>query len=242
MIPRVLIDSRLEPGAHFSPSKEQRHYLTRVLRLRPGDRVQVFDGRGGRFEALLAEDSAQQTGLQIAARIDPCPESPLSITLAQCLSSADKMDWTIEKAVELGVSAIQPLLSKRSVVRLDEHRVRSRLEHWQRIVVAACMQCGRDLLPTVAAPVPLERWLEQRDRARGAIVLSPDANTALSGLPLATTAIDLLVGPESGLAPQEVSSCFAAGFQAARLGPRVLRTETAGLTAIAVLQARAGDL
>jgi len=242
MIPRVLIDSPIAPGAHLSPSKEQRHYLARVLRLRNGDQVQVFDGRGGRFEALLVEDSAQAASLQIGARIDSCPESPLSITLAQCLSSADKMDWTIEKAVELGVSAIQPLLSRRSVVRLDEHRVRSRLEHWQRIVVAACMQCGRDLLPAITAPIPLERWLEQREREHDAILLSPEASIALSDLPLDAAAIDLLVGPESGLAPQEVSSCLAAGFQAARLGPRVLRTETAGLTAIAVLQARAGDL
>jgi 16S rRNA (uracil1498-N3)-methyltransferase len=242
MIPRVLIDSRFEPGEQFAPSKEQRHYLTRVLRLRKGDRVQVFDGHGGRFDALLVEDSAQQANLKIGARIESCPESPLSITLAQCLSSADKMDWTIEKAVELGVSAIQPLLSRRSVVRLDAHRARNRLEHWQRIIVAACMQCGRDRLPPIAAPAPLEHWLDQRDRTHGAIMLSPDADIALSSLPLQVAALDLLVGPESGFAPEELANCVAAGFQTARLGPRVLRTETAGLTAIAILQARAGDL
>ncbi|MEK9719594.1 MAG: 16S rRNA (uracil(1498)-N(3))-methyltransferase [Quisquiliibacterium sp.] len=242
MIPRVLIDPGLEPDAKWSPSKEQRHYLIRVLRLRRGDPVQAFDGQGRRFEALLIDDSAEQACLQIGKQIQACPESRLSITLAQCLSSGDKMDWTIEKAVELGVGQIQPLISERSVVRLDDHRIQNRLDHWHRVIVSACMQCGRDRLPPIAMPVTLQRWIERRDRERSAILLWPDAQEPLSSLDIRGEAFDLLVGPESGLSAQEQAHCLDAGFQAARLGPRVLRTETAGLTAIAVLQARFGDL
>ncbi|MEK9775665.1 MAG: RsmE family RNA methyltransferase, partial [Quisquiliibacterium sp.] len=129
-----------------------------------------------------------------------------------------------------------------SVVRLDENRIQNRLDHWHRVIVSACMQCGRDRLPPIAMPVTLQRWIERRDRERSAILLWPDAQEPLSSLDIRGEAFDLLVGPESGLSAQEQAHCLDAGFQAARLGPRVLRTETAGLTAIAVLQARFGDL
>jgi 16S rRNA (uracil1498-N3)-methyltransferase len=154
------------------------------------------------------------------------------------------MDWTIEKAVELGATTITPLFSNRSQVRLDEDRARRKLEHWRAVAEAACMQSGRDVLPDVAEPSPIARWIEQAaDSLR--LVLDPQAATSLSACVRANTPgrtpICLLAGPESGLDGEELAAARSAGFQAVSLGPRVLRTETAGLAAIAALQALAGD-
>ncbi len=201
----------------------------------------MFDGQGLRFEATLSVADARQARVVVGPERAPLPESPLRITLAQCVSGAQKMDWTIEKAVELGVAAIQPLLSARSIVRLDAARARRRDEHWQRLIVAACMQCGRDRLPTLEPAIGLNDWLARRDPRHSAITLSPDARTTLSRLEPPGDSVDLLVGPESGLDADELRAAAGAGFTAVSMGPRVLRTETAGLAAIAVLQARFGD-
>lgn len=248
MRPRILI----APAPEQSPTNEplrtldarQSHHLVRVLRLAAGAGVECFDGAGGRFEALVERADPKACTIRLTARVDADTEAALRIALAQGISAAERMDWTIEKAVELGVHAIQPLVSARTQIRLDAPRMRRRHEHWLRIVEAACMQCGRDRLPELAPALDLDHWLALADRsaARTRIVLAPHATTRLSTLRVdRSLPIDLLVGPESGLSPQEMECARAAGFEAVSLGPRVLRTETAGLAAIAALQALAGD-
>ncbi|MEN9315975.1 MAG: hypothetical protein RIS35_2368 [Pseudomonadota bacterium] len=244
MTPRLHLPGPLAPGEHRTLERETSHYLCRVLRLAGGDPVEVFDGGGVRHAASIARPDARACALLIGERLPSGAESPLRITLAQCVSAGEKMDWTIEKAVELGVAAIAPLTSQRSVVRLDGERTRKRAEHWQRIVVAACMQCGRDLLPELHPAQPLAAWIGRpSDALRLALV--PGARTRLAELPPPAgdaPAIELLVGPESGLSDEEVRLAVQCGFVPVSLGPRVLRTETAGLAAIAALQSRFGDL
>ena len=242
MIPRVHFAATLREAGEVTLGPEQSHYLARVLRLRVGDPVQLFDGQGGRCRALVQEASARAARLRVVATETPAAESPLRVTLAQCVSASEKMDWTVEKAVELGAAAIQPLVSQRSVVRFDEARANRRLEHWHRLIVAACMQCGRDRLPALAAPLPLADWLQGREPGASAVVLAPGAELALSDFEPLGAQVDVLVGPESGLSDDELASAQAHGFVPVGLGPRVLRTETAGLAALAVLQSRFGDL
>jgi 16S rRNA (uracil1498-N3)-methyltransferase len=242
MTPRLYLPVSLRAGDEFDLSTEQSHYVARVLRLRPGDPLQVFDGNGARHAAVIAALQSKQVRLRLGDALVPGAESPLSITLAQCISSAEKMDWTIEKAVELGVAAIQPLISRRSIVRLDAQRAQRRGEHWQRLIVAACMQCGRDRLPALAPTTDLTGWLAPPTPGVTALVLVPGGAVRLSRIEAPSAHIRLLVGPESGLTDDEIEAARAAGFIEASLGPRVLRTETAGLAALAVLQARAGDL
>lgn len=248
MTPRILVSATdralpLEVGGKVALDARQRHYLTRVLRLNPGADIELFDGRGARWRARL-DSAGENASLLIHEAAPATPESPLAIHLGQCLSSADKMDWTIEKSVELGATTITPLFSSRSQVRLDEARARRKLEHWRAIAEAACMQSGRDVLPTVAEPQPIGNWLGQAPISLR-LVLDPRATTSLSACmreaPVLPTGICLLAGPESGLDERELAAAEVAGFQAVRLGPRVLRTETAGLAAIAALQALAGD-
>ena len=244
MTPRLHLLGPLAAGARRVLEREASHYLCRVLRMGAGAAVEVFDGQGGRHAAAIADPDARACVLLVGAPLPAGAESPLRITLAQCVSASEKMDWTIEKAVELGVAAIAPLLSQRSVVRLDAERSRKRAEHWQRIVVAACMQCGRDLFPELAAARPLADWVSGPSEALR-LALVPGAPTRLAELdapPGMPARIALLVGPESGLSDDEVRLAAQAGFVPVSLGPRVLRTETAGLAAIAVLQSRFGDL
>lgn len=223
------------------------HHLLRVLRRRAGDAVDVFDGEGNAWRAELAD--TKPATIRLLERLPAEAPPRLELCLAQCLSSAEKMDWTIEKAVELGVTRIVPLLSARSVVKLDASRAERRLQHWQRLVVAAAMQCGRNRLPEISAAQPLQAWLGTlpavaTDERRW--VLSPTATQSLVTQASAGSApirsAWLLCGPESGLSEDELASAQAAGWLPALLGPRVLRTETAGLVGLSVLQALLGDL
>lgn len=246
MTPRLLVAGLREPGQRLALDADQTHYALRVLRLRAGEALQLFDGEGGRWTARLASAHRTEATVELLSALPPCPESPLHLTLVQCLSAAERMDFTVEKAVELGVAAIVPVASARSVVRLDDARAARRLAHWQRLVVAASMQCGRDRLPRLAAPVALAQWLAHRDRSVPGWVLAPGATQTLAAgaaaLPPGVMRAQLLVGPESGLAPEELAAAAAGGLQPCSLGPRVLRTETAALAAITVLQALRGDL
>ncbi|MFO1196276.1 MAG: 16S rRNA (uracil(1498)-N(3))-methyltransferase [Burkholderiaceae bacterium] len=241
-IPRLHV-----PGGHLTGdvvelAPDASHQLARVLRLRAGEPVQLFDGQGRRFAARVLDADARRCRLRVDGVEAGLPDGPLRITLAQCLSSAEKMDWTIEKAVELGVHAIVPLASARSVVRLDPDRARRRAEHWARLVAAACAQCGRDRLPVVHEPLALAAWLASPRAGARRFVLSPGTGTRIGALPSPGDDVELLVGPESGLSDEELAQALAAGCGALSLGPRVLRTETAGLAAVAALQARFGDL
>jgi 16S rRNA (uracil1498-N3)-methyltransferase len=221
---------------------EQAHHVVRVLRLKAGDGVTLFDGRGGEYAAVIAHLARSEVALNVGERTSVDRESPLKVTLAQAISSADRMDYTIQKAVELGVTRIQPLESSRSIVRLDAARAAKRVAHWQAVAVAACEQCGRNRVPEVTAVLPLSIWLgsapAQANITR--LVLSPRAQATLRSLPPPREAL-LLAGPEGGLSPREQEDAQSAGFTAVKLGPRVLRTETAAVAALAAMQILWGD-
>lgn len=239
---RTALPGNAAAGARLTLDTRRSHHLVRVLRLGPGAPVEVCDGIGGRFAAVIDTADPKACVLRLEAPLARHTESPLSITLAQCLSTADKMDWTIEKAVELGAHRLVPLASERSQVRLDAARAARKLEHWQRIVEAACMQSDRAWLPVVDPVRAFGDYVGQADQAARRLILAPGARLPLAGAGVDTSRpIILLVGPESGFGDSELSLALARGFEAVSLGPRTLRTETAGLAAIAVLQALAGD-
>jgi 16S rRNA (uracil1498-N3)-methyltransferase len=230
-----------EHGVH-DLSPEASHHLLHVLRLASGDAVVIFDGNGHEFDATIqrVSKSGMRVKLGPARAIDR--ESPLEVTLAQGISSGDRMDYTIQKAVELGVHAIQPLTTERSVVRLDAARAAKRIAHWRSVVIAACEQCGRNRVPEIAPVSALPAWLGSLSAGSLRLTLSPKASVRLATLDRGDTApIILLVGPEGGLAPREEDAAAIAGFTAVRLGPRVLRTETAAVAALAALQTLWGD-
>ncbi|MDR2030663.1 MAG: 16S rRNA (uracil(1498)-N(3))-methyltransferase [Azoarcus sp.] len=214
------------------------HHALKVLRLADGDAVTLFDGSGGELEARLAVRA--RTAYAVAGRWrETGRESPFAIVLVQALVGGDKMDWAIQKAVELGVAGIVPLQAARSVPRLAGVRADKRLEHWRQVVVAACEQCGRNRPPFVAPVRTLAAYLDQRDAAMR-LIFAPGGARLSTLLPLAAP-VHLLVGPEGGWSEEERALCLRSGCRETGLGPRVLRTETAGLVAIAVLQAAGGD-
>ncbi|MFA7504022.1 MAG: 16S rRNA (uracil(1498)-N(3))-methyltransferase [Burkholderiaceae bacterium] len=247
MTPRLLVaDARA--GVEVTVAADRAHYLLDVLRLRSGDAVEVFDGRGGRLRARIVAADRRGARLAIEESLPSPPPSPLRLTLVQGLAQGDRMDLVIEKACELGVLRIVPVFTERSLVRLDPARAARRHAHWQRIAEAACMQCQRDDLPVVDAPASLAAWLAKSGEAGGRVadarllLLSPGATTSLTEAGVdASRPVEILVGPESGLSDAEEARAIAAGFEPIRLGARILRTETAGLAAIAALQAIAGD-
>jgi 16S rRNA (uracil1498-N3)-methyltransferase len=235
-VPRLFVDAELRPQARLALSADAAHHAARVLRLREGDAVVLFDGRGGEYEARLAMSGRGQVLAETGARSDPGRESPLEITLLQAVSSSDKMDFTIQKAVELGVAAIQPVFSEKSVVRLSGEREAKKLLHWRRIAIAACEQCGRNRIPEIREPVALER---HGARTGTRILLSPAGSAKLADL--ARSPVTLAAGPEAGFSDREEQQLLRDGFVPVRLGPRILRTETAALAALAALNALAGD-
>jgi 16S rRNA (uracil1498-N3)-methyltransferase len=239
---RVLCGAPLTAGAEVVLPAPAASHAVRVLRLRPGDPLVVFDGCGADFRAEIAHVSGGEVRVTLLTRVPSRPESPLEITLVQAVSRGERMDFTLQKATELGVRAIAPVVSARSVVRLDAGRGEARLRHWRGVVAAACEQCGRSRLPELRPPVPLRAHLEQAPTGTGRLVLDPDAAIELAALPDLETQVELLIGPEGGLDDAELAAARAGGYQPVRLGPRVLRTETAGIVALAVLQSRWGDL
>lgn len=230
-----------EHGACDIPP-EAAHHLLHVLRLAKGDAVVIFDGDGHEYDATIQRVSKSGIGVKLGPARSIDRESRLEVTLAQGISSGDRMDYTIQKAVELGVYAIQPLTTERSVVRLDAARAAKRIAHWRSVAIAACEQCGRNRLPEIAPVSTLATWLGSLSTGSLRLTLSPNAPAKLAALDRNDTApIILLVGPEGGLAPREEHDALTAGFTAVRLGPRVLRTETAAVAALAALQTLWGD-
>lgn len=236
------LDARLESGLRLPLPEAAFRHLVQVLRMGPGERLQVFDGRGNEFEAQLDSISKREAWVLLADAVVPVMESALHLTLAQSVSRGERMDYTLQKAVELGVAAIQPLLTARSVVRLDAERSDRKLDHWQGVIVSACEQCGRATLPALHATVRYPDWLAQSG-VSGALCLTldPEAELSLRDLQPATRIV-LLVGPEGGLSGDELAQAREAGFKGIRLGPRILRTETAGVAALAAIQTLWGDL
>ena len=237
-VPRLFVGSRLQPHAKIALEEDAAHHAARVLRLREGDAVVLFDGRGGEFEARLYMPGRGAVLAEIGARHDIERESPLMVTLVQAVSSSDKMDLTIQKSVELGVAAIQPVLAEKSVVRLSGERAAKKLAHWRRIAISACEQCGRNRIPEIRELLDLARYRPQEADCK--ILLAPSGEGRLAAL--ARSPLTLAAGPEGGFSAEEEARLVAAGFARARLGPRILRTETAALAALAALNALAGDL
>jgi 16S rRNA (uracil1498-N3)-methyltransferase len=204
------------------------------------DVVTLFNGRGGEYSARIDRIHKDEVAVSITGFSGIEHESSLRVILAQGISSGERMDYTLQKAVELGVTAIQPIAARRSVVKLAGERVDRRLMHWQGVVASACEQCGRNQVPVVAAPLPLANWLGQYDGER-LLFLSPLAETRLADLPAPLAADCLVAGPEGGFETDEIAALHAAGAVPVRLGPRVLRTETAALAALAAMQTLWGD-
>lgn len=239
-LPRFYCREALSPGACIDLPEPVARHAVRVLRLPPGAAMVLFDGRGGEYAAHIERIEKNRVVVMLGAWRDVERESTLTVTLVQAVQAGEKMDFTIQKAVELGVADIVPVDSRRSVTRLAGERAAKRGAHWQGVAAAACEQCGRNQVPQVAPLQKLEHWLAQPARPGLRLMLAPEAEHSLADLPPAS-AVQLLIGAEGGLDPQEMRAAEQAGFQAVRLGPRVLRTETAGLAALAALQALWGD-
>lgn len=240
-IPRLHIENPLAEGQRLQLPPESARHAVQVLRLQAGAAVRLFDGRGGEYAATVLGAGRRGLELEVGAHAPRECESALEICLLQGISRGERMDYTIQKAVELGVSTIWPLACERSTVRLQGDRAHRRLQHWQRVAIAACEQCGRNRIPAIEAVRSLPEALGALSPGGMKLTLAPDAPDALAGLQPAGP-VRLLVGPEGGLSPSERQCAARAGFRPAALGPRVLRTETAALVALAVLQARGGDL
>jgi len=237
--PRFFAPVELSLGIEIElPERAARHCA--VLRLRRGETVVLFNGEGGEFTAELTRVSRDNTHAHVISRQPVERESPLAIALAQCVSSGDRMDITLQKSTELGVARIVPIASERSVVRLSSDRADRRVAHWRNVVIAACEQCGRNRVPEIAAITDLTTFLGQVGSEGMRLLLAPDADQDLKHLE-PPRAVTLLVGPEGGLAPEERRGAETSGFVPVRFGPRVLRTETAPLATIAAMQALWGD-
>lgn len=240
-MPRFYLDQSLEIGMQCELPEDLSHHIG-VLRLKVGDTVTLFNGRGGEFAATLSVMEKRRVTAHIKTFDAREAEPGHSLTLAQALPEGTKMDWVIEKAVELGVTTIQPLMAARSVVRLSDERAGKKLAHWRAIVAAASAQCGRNRLPSVAMPQAFSSWIDQHD-LHPRILLSPRGQQSLTDWARhrAPQAITLIIGPEGGLNEAEEQAAISRGAICLSIGSRVLRTETAGITAIAALHALWGE-
>ena len=237
--PRFFAPVDIALGAELRLPDRAAHHLA-VLRLRRGDTVTLFNGRGGEFTAELVRVASGQAWVRTLTSHRLERESPLLVTLAQCVSSGDRMDATLQKSTELGVWRIFPIASERSVVKLSGDRAEKRLAHWRNVVVAACEQCGRNRVPEVASPTDVDAFLDAQESGGLRMLLAPEAAQSLRELPRPEK-VTLLVGPEGGLTERERLRAERAGYVPVRFGPRVLRTETAPLAAIAAIQTLWGD-
>ena len=239
-LPRLYVDRTLVPGATLDLPDGAARHLVQVLRLGVDAPLLVFNGDGRDYAARVTRAGRQGAVLAIASAGEEEPHPPLAIRLALGISKGDRMDYAIQKSVELGVAAIAPLFTRRSVVQLQGERLVRRMEHWQGIVTGACEQSGRRRLPCLEPAVALAEWLAEV--RSGGLLLDPEAPQSLAALPAPQGPVTLLVGPEGGLSIRERDLARSHGFRGVRLGPRILRTETAPLAAIAVIQALWGDL
>ena len=239
---RLFSPAPLRPDCRFTLDAGQARYLTRALRLRAGEKLTVFDGSGGEYQATIVQIDKGGVEIQTGVLLNSSTESSLQIRLLQGLSKGDRMDTVVQKATELGVQRISPLLTDHSVVKLDGERAIRRREHWQKIAQSACEQCGRNILPTIDEVIALNNWFDRaRDDTSTRLIFSPQASRPLSAAERPDAGLTLLIGPEGGFSRAEYECAAAAGFSDVSLGPRVLRTETATLAAISVAQVLWGD-
>ena len=236
---RLYVDTPLQINQHLELADEAAHYLRDVLRLKAQQNLVLFNGTGGEYLGQLSEVSRKSVRIQITAFTDRDVESPLCVQLGMGISRGDRMDWSVQKAVELGVAQISPLISERCVIKFNDDKKSQRWQHWQHIIVHAAEQSGRTRLPTLGEISPLADWVKTQAGLK--IFLDPYADFSLAQLPRPSESVTLLSGPEGGFSEQERQIAKAAGFTPVRLGARILRTETAVLSALAAVQTLWGD-
>jgi 16S rRNA (uracil1498-N3)-methyltransferase len=242
-IPRVHVDQPLGPGYEVLLPEQSGEHIARVLRLERGHPLILFNGDGCEYKATLASLAKRAVTAEVTAVQAIERESPLHLTLAQGIARGEKMDWILQKATELGVARIVPIVTERTEVKLDEERAERRVLHWTQVIAGACEQSGRTRLPQLEMPQRLDRWLSALDDDGPLrLALIPGGDVGARDLPAMPHGALLCVGPEGGFSDKDISMLQQSGFRALRLGPRILRTETAGIAALAALQALQGDL
>jgi len=239
---RAYVDAALEPGARVVLTGNAAGHLTRVLRLRPGAAVTLFNGGGGEYAASIERVLRSEVTLAVGEHQPIERESPFPLTLAQGVSRGERMDLVVQKATELGVTRLVPVITERSIVRLDDEQSDRKSSHWRAIAIAACEQCGRNRLPEVALPAQLPSFLRLSAGGCVQLLLSPSAARRIEDVPRPANGATVLIGPEGGLSEEEQALAEVAGYTAVNLGPRVLRTETAAIAALTLLQREFGDL
>jgi 16S rRNA (uracil1498-N3)-methyltransferase len=240
--PRIYQQSQFTINDSVSLSEDAFGHVVRVLRLKEGDAITLFNGEEAfQYNAVLANVSKKSAQAEIKTKEKILTESPLNIHLGQGISRGDRMDFTLQKSVELGVNTITPLFTERCGVKLNAERLEKKRQQWQKIVISACEQSGRAIVPSVAEPMQLSDWLKQQTKALK-INLHPKAQHSIMSLPMENNRVRLLIGPEGGLTDEEITLANQNDYYDVLLGPRVLRTETAALTAITALQCKFGDL
>ncbi len=218
-------------------------HATKVLRLKVGDQFALFNGDGFDYVARVIELSKHNTSVEIVDRYEVNHESPLKITLAQGLAAGDKMDWIIQKAVELGIQSIQPLLTERSIVKLDRERADKKLEHWRTVAISACEQTERSIIPDISSPVHLTQWLSNQNPITDSLklILTPAKAQNINHLEKPSSPVIFMVGPEGGFSEKEMNLALSSTFIPVNFGKRVLRTETASIVALSIMQNLWGD-
>ena len=237
---RIFVDLSLQEGKEFVLPDEAAHHVARVLRLRSGDPLILFDGRGGEYEAEICKVDKRSVEVLIKQCREIDRESPLHITLAQGISRGQKMDFSLQKAVELGVERIVPVMTEHGNVHLDEQRQQKKIEHWQGVIIGACEQSGRNKMPELISPLNFDEWLSL-DSGLTKLIMHPESGISLAKLTRPAGELSLLIGPEGGVSDDEIKKACAAGYQTINIGPRILRTETAALAAISACQMLWGD-
>jgi len=240
---RLLVSGALINGAEVELEGDRARYLGKVLRARVGDRLAVFNGDGPEWPATITRIGKTSVTLELGESIEAAAESPLKIHLVQGISRGDRMDFVVQKATELGVKRITPVLTEYGVVKFNAERAEKRREHWQKIAHSACEQSGRTRLPLIDAPLPMKNWFgDKPPKVDAQLILKPGATTPLTSIKTPETKVCVLIGPEGGFSDSEYIDAEVSGFTAVSLGPRVLRTESAAIASLAVLQSLWGDL
>ncbi|MGZ8257119.1 MAG: 16S rRNA (uracil(1498)-N(3))-methyltransferase [Gallionella sp.] len=241
-MPRFFCPAPIPHTGSFNLPDDAAHHAARVLRLRIGDAVQIFDGLGTECHGVIAELTGKRVVVGELHVVEAMRESPLHTLLGQALCSSEKMDWIIQKATELGVNEIQPLDTERSVARLSAERAEKRMAHWQQVAIAACEQCGRNTLPMIHPPLDIMVWLQaMRSQPYSRFILLPEGAQSLHTQARPVDKAVLLIGAEGGFTQSESDSALRCGYTPIRLGARVLRTETAALAGLTALQMQWGD-
>jgi 16S rRNA (uracil1498-N3)-methyltransferase len=240
--PRIYFPQALCADERYILTGDQHRHVSQVLRLKAGAALTLFDGTGGEYAAVIEEVNRANSSVRTGEYRSVDKESPLQLRLAQGIGRGERTDFAIQKAVELGVTSIVPVLTRRGMVRLDAQRAKRRLAHWHGIIVHACQQCGRNRLPELGPVIALNDWLRDYQRGGLDLTLDPSSTTGVDELEHTGGLITLLVGPEGGLDGKEREASYAAGFVGVTLGPRTLRTETAAIAGVTAVQLRWGDL